>query len=47
MLKGNYSFSKADNYDSNATLLPLGLDNLLQNLSLSAERKLNQNTTAP
>lgn len=45
VLKGTYSFSKADNYDANVTIIPLGLDNLLQNLSLSAERKLDKDAT--
>lgn len=45
VLRGDYSMAKADNYDSNATFLPLGLDNMLQNFSIGAERKLNNNAT--
>lgn len=45
VLKADYSMSKADNYDANATKLPLGLDNMLQNFSIGAERKLNNDAS--
>lgn len=39
-LEASYSMSRADNFDVNSTIVPLGLDNLLQDISLSLKRKL-------
>lgn len=44
-LEGSYSMSKASNFNSDATFLPLGLDNLLQDLSLSLKHKLTNDKT--
>ncbi|MDP1852606.1 MAG: hypothetical protein Q8L26_00130 [Candidatus Omnitrophota bacterium] len=44
-LEGSYSMARADNFDANSTFLPLGLDNLLQDISLSFKRKLTDDKT--
>lgn len=45
VLRAVYSMSKADNNDSASTILPLGLDNLSQDISLAVERKINKDTS--
>ncbi len=44
-LRAGYSMYMARNFDPDATLLPLGLENFSQDISFSLERKLNKDTS--